>query len=70
MFEDIKKNLNEYVEINNEYFKIKLQEEKIKTRKIKHSTNDKDESQPEAIISGGQTFEETSIEKEIEKTLK
>ena len=37
---------------------------------MKHSANDKDESQPQAIISGGQTFEETSIEKEIEKTLK
>jgi hypothetical protein len=33
MFEDLKKNLSDYVEINNEYFKIKLQEEKIKVSK-------------------------------------
>jgi hypothetical protein len=37
---------------------------------MKNNVNDKDESQPEAIISGGQTFEETTFEKEIEKTLK
>jgi len=33
IFEDLKKNLSDYVEINNEYFKIKLQEEKIKVSK-------------------------------------
>jgi hypothetical protein len=35
IFEDLKKNLSDYVEINNEYFKIKLQEEKIKVSKQK-----------------------------------
>lgn len=33
IFEDLRKNLTEYVDINNEYFKIKLQEEKIKVSK-------------------------------------
>ena len=30
MFNDLKKNMSEFVEINNEYIKIKVQEEKIK----------------------------------------
>ena len=30
MFNDLKKNMAEFVEINNEYIKIKVQEEKIK----------------------------------------
>lgn len=71
MFLELKKNISEYCEINNEYIKIKLQEEKIKGKKQKHSANDKEEGLDKAgLQAGGHKLEEMSMKDEVERTIK
>lgn len=70
MFQELKKNISEYCEINNEYIKIKLQEEKIKGKKQKHNANDKEEAVDKGLQAGGHKLEEMSMKDEVERTIK
>lgn len=77
MFNDLKKQLDEFKTINNEYIQIKLQEEKVKNKKQKGATQNDKPDEPETnqsglavVNSGGQKLEEITLEGEVEKTIK
>lgn len=79
MFNDLKKQLDEFKTINNEYIQIKLQEEKVKLQNKKQKQNDKEKEKDEpetnqaglaVVNSGGQKLEEITLEGEVEKTMK
>lgn len=58
MFEDLKAQIEDYKNVNNEYVQIKMQEEKIKTKKAKKEVPIEEENKNEngliSFTTGGQ----------------
>lgn len=60
--DDLNKHLGEFIETNNEYFKIKQMEEKMKTKKLKSGAPEEvNDANSSVLFSGGQKFEEMKM---------
>ena len=70
MYKDLKNHIEEFVQINNEYIGIKVQEEKAKNKKQKTAAGEADENGLMTIHSGGQKLEEISFKQEVERNVK